>query len=91
MKLVLIMKSNENFNKIGVTFFDQDISNMIDFSFSIGGYENIKKVYSKGVEVNFVSQLKDNITISIALLNLIVKMNLAQGFLDSRRKRQFKY
>ena len=57
-------KSNENFNKIGVTFFDQDISNMIDFSFSIGGYENIKKVYSKGVEVNFVSQLKDNITIS---------------------------
>ena len=37
---------------------------MIDFSFSIGGYENIKKVYSKGVEVNFVSQLKDNITIS---------------------------
>ena len=57
-------KSNENFNKIGVTFFDQDISNMIDFSFSIGGYENIKKVYSQGVEVNFVSQLKDNITIS---------------------------
>ena len=57
-------KSNENFNKIWVTFFDQDISNMIDFSFSIGGYENIKKVYSKGVEVNFVSQLKDNITIS---------------------------
>ena len=57
-------KSNENFNKIGVTFFDQDISNMIDFSFSIGGYENIKKVYSKGIEVNFVSQLKDNITIS---------------------------
>ena len=57
-------KSNENFNKIGVTFFDQDISNMIDFSFSIGGYENIKKVYSKGIEVNFVSQLKDNVTIS---------------------------
>ena len=57
-------KSNENFNKIGVTFFDQDISNMIDFSFSIGGYENIKKVYSKGIEVNFVSQLKDNIIVS---------------------------
>ena len=57
-------KSNENFNKIGVTFFDQDISNMIDFSFSIGGYENIKKVYSKGIEVNFVSKLRDNITIS---------------------------
>ena len=57
-------KSNENFNKIGVTFFDQDISNMIDFSFSIGGYENVKKVYSKGVEVNFVSKLRDNITIS---------------------------
>ena len=57
-------KSNENFNKIGVTFFDQDISNMIDFSFSIGGYENVKKVYSKGIEVNFVSKLRDNITIS---------------------------
>lgn len=57
-------KSNENFNKIGVTFFDQDISNMIDFSFSIGGYENVKKVYSKGIEVNFFSKLRDNITIS---------------------------
>jgi len=57
-------KSSENFDKIGVTFFDQDISNMIDFSFSIGGYENVKKVYSKGVEVNFVSKLRDNITIS---------------------------
>ncbi len=57
-------KSSENFNKIGVTFFDQDISNMIDFSFSIGGYENVKKVYSKGVEVNFNSKLRDNITIS---------------------------
>ena len=57
-------KSSENFNKIGVTFFDQDISNMIDFSFSIGGYENVKKVYSKGIEVNFVSKLRDNITIS---------------------------
>ena len=57
-------KSSENFNKIGVTFFDQDISNMIDFSFSIGGYENVKKVYSKGIEVNFFSKLRDNITIS---------------------------
>jgi len=57
-------KSSENLNSFGVTFFDQEISNMIDFSFSIGGYENIKKVFSKGVEINFVSQVRDNVIIS---------------------------
>ena len=57
-------KSSANLNSFGVTFFDQEISNMIDFSFSIGGYENIKKVFSKGVEINFVSQVRDNVIIS---------------------------
>ena len=35
----------------GVTYFNQDIENQIDFSFAVGGYENIAVVESQGVEV----------------------------------------
>ncbi len=48
----------------GVSFLDistgqflcaQEINNMIDFSFSLGAYENLKFVNSEGFEFNFVS------------------------------------
>ena len=39
---------NSNFS---ITYFDQDINDQINFSFGIGGYENIDKVNSKGFEV----------------------------------------
>nr|WP_321359125.1 TonB-dependent receptor [uncultured Hyphomonas sp.] len=35
--------------KAGITYFDQDTENMIDFSYT-AGYDNIAKVTSKGVE-----------------------------------------
>lgn len=35
----------------GITYFDQDIDNQIDFSFALGGYENIAQVESRGVEL----------------------------------------
>jgi len=35
-----------------LTYFDQDTENLIDFSFAIGGYENIEVVNSSGIEVH---------------------------------------
>ena len=37
---------------------------MIDFSFSLGAYENLKLVNSEGFEFNFVSSITDNILLS---------------------------
>ncbi len=37
--------------EVGVTYFDQDTTNLITFSFGIGGYENIAQARSKGVEI----------------------------------------
>tara|TARA_B100000768_G_scaffold152822_1_gene148702 strand:- start:40 stop:525 length:486 start_codon:yes stop_codon:yes gene_type:complete len=39
---------NSNFS---ITYFDQDIKDQINFSFGVGGYENIDRVSSKGFEV----------------------------------------
>ena len=37
---------------VGVTLFRQDTEDLIDFSFAVGGYENISEVESTGVEVS---------------------------------------
>ena len=39
---------NSNFS---ITYFDQDINDQINFSFGVGGYENIDKVNSEGFEI----------------------------------------
>ena len=42
---------NEMNSNFSITYFDQDINDQINFSFGIGGYENIDRVNSKGFEV----------------------------------------
>ena len=42
---------NEMNSNFSITYFDQNINDQINFSFGIGGYENIDKVNSKGFEV----------------------------------------
>lgn len=42
---------NEMNSNFSVTYFDQDINDQINFSFGVGGYENIDRVNSKGFEV----------------------------------------
>ncbi|WP_019960816.1 TonB-dependent receptor plug domain-containing protein [Woodsholea maritima] len=37
--------------EIGLVYFDQDTENLINFSFAVGGYENIAKASSQGVEL----------------------------------------
>ena len=49
---------------VGVTVFRQDIDDLIDFSFAIGGYENIEEVTSKGIEVSAGWSLIDSVTLS---------------------------
>lgn len=44
---------------LSVTYFDQDIRNLITFSFGIGSYENIARVNSNGVEVEAQLQVTD--------------------------------
>ncbi len=38
--------------EIGLTWFDQDTNNLIDFSFAIGAYENIATATSEGIELD---------------------------------------
>jgi vitamin B12 transporter len=42
---------NEMNSNFSITYFDQDIKDQINFSFGVGGYENIDRVSSKGFEV----------------------------------------
>lgn len=48
---------------VGVTYFDQDITNMIDFDFSVG-YNNIANVRTKGVELFMDARLSDRLSLN---------------------------
>ena len=49
---------------IGLTYFRQDTDDLIDFSFAVGGYENINEVESKGVELSAGWQLTETLSLS---------------------------
>lgn len=42
---------NEGIGSFAITYFNQEVDDQINFSFGVGGYENIDKVFSEGVEV----------------------------------------
>ncbi len=48
----------------GITYFDQETENQIDFSFAVGGYQNIDLVDSQGVELHGAYQLTDWLRVS---------------------------
>ena len=48
----------------GITFFQQDTVDLIDFSFAIGGYQNISEVESRGVEVSAEWNLTGSLAVS---------------------------
>lgn len=48
---------------IGATYFDQKITNLVDFSFS-AGYDNIADARTKGVEVFIDAALSDQISVN---------------------------
>ena len=48
----------------GITYFDQHTENQINFSFAVGGYENIAEVESQGVELYGAYQFTDWLRVS---------------------------
>ncbi len=56
--------SNKIIKNLNITYFNQKISNLIDFSYLLGSYENIKKVISDGLEFNFILSPNESIIIS---------------------------
>lgn len=44
--------SEDNGLSLSLTYFNQDVENQIDFSFAVGGYENIAQVNSQGIELS---------------------------------------
>ncbi|NQY13352.1 MAG: TonB-dependent receptor [Henriciella sp.] len=57
-------RSEDGRTEAGITLFDQDTENQIDFSFALGGYENIAVVESQGVELYAAHQLTDWLSVS---------------------------
>jgi vitamin B12 transporter len=43
-------RSRDGRAEAGITYFDQTTDDMINFAFTVGGYENIDKVNSRGIE-----------------------------------------
>lgn len=60
----------------GASYFDQDVENLIDFAFSIGGYANVPGASRKGVELYGGYDISDWITIdaSYAYLDAVDNM-----------------
>lgn len=54
-------------------YFDQDITDLITFSFGIGGYENIAEVRSKGFELDAAYRFTDWLDVSVRYANIDAK------------------
>ncbi|MEL6828808.1 MAG: TonB-dependent receptor [Pseudomonadota bacterium] len=57
----------------GITIFDQETENQIDFSFADGGYSNVDQVSSTGVELVGGAQLSDSLRLSGSYTYIDVK------------------
>lgn len=55
---------NDGRGELGATLFSQDTQNQINFSFAVGGYENIAEVESTGVELVADYQFNDWLSLS---------------------------
>lgn len=57
-------RSTDGLAGAGLTLFRQSTENLINFSFGIGGYENIAEVESSGVELSYRQALTDRFSLS---------------------------
>ncbi len=53
---------NDRFH-LGATYFDQKITNLIDFDFTVG-FGNVANVHTKGIELSLGAQLTDSLSIN---------------------------
>ena len=59
--------------EIGLTYFDQDTTNLINFSFAIGGYENIASATSSGIEIEGHYQFNEWFAAAISYASIDAK------------------
>lgn len=67
------LRTANGLGDIGLTYFDQDTTNLITFSFAVGGYENIAAARSKGFEVSGNYDFLDWLTGSVSYTNTDAK------------------
>ena len=67
----VVLRTSNARGEMGLTYFDQDIDDLIDFSFGVGGYENIEKARLSGVEIDGHYRLTEwlDAAISYAYIN----------------------
>ena len=53
------VRTADNRGELGLTYFDQDTTNLITFAFAIGGYENIAVAKTSGIELYGSYQFND--------------------------------
>jgi len=68
-----VYRSANDRGEIGLTYFDQDTTDLITFSFGIGGYENIAKAESTGVELHASYQFTDWLGARLNFANIDAK------------------
>lgn len=56
--------------QVGLTYFDQDTTDLITFSFAVGGYENIAEATSSGLEFEAQYQLTDWLSGTVNYANI---------------------
>ncbi len=66
----ITLRTGDGRGEIGLSYFDQDTSNLITFSFGIGGYENIAEARSKGVELSASYDFLDWLSVSLDYANI---------------------
>jgi vitamin B12 transporter len=69
----VIYRTEDGRGELGLTYFDQDTTNLITFSFEIGGYENIARAKSEGVELQARYRFTDWLDASVSYANIDAK------------------
>jgi vitamin B12 transporter len=68
-----VYRSKNDRGEIGLTYFDQDTTDLITFSFAVGGYENIARAESTGVELHASYQLTNWLGATLNFANIDAK------------------
>lgn len=64
------VRSGDGRGEFGISYFNQDTTDLINFSFALGGYENIDKARSRGFELQADYQLLDWLGVSTNYANI---------------------
>lgn len=69
----VVYRSSDDRGEIGLTYFDQDTTDLITFSFAVGGYENLARAKSKGVEIHARYRFTNWLDASLNFANIDAK------------------